>query len=214
MSVEYPKIETLYDRNDKFKVIEGKLRLDEFSLVERWLVTEKIDGTNVRIEFMSAGPETNVVYKGRTDNAQMPPALLDALLADVGWEVIPQAFDVGVSGVLYGEGYGPKIQSGGYYRPDSPGFRLFDVRVGDWWLNWPDIEDIANKLGVQTVPVLARDVSLETAANLAVYPSATAALDGGDSARQHEGIVCRTDPLLLTRSSSRLMWKLKGKDFA
>jgi hypothetical protein len=30
----------------------------------------------------------------------------------------------------------------------------------------------------------------------------------------HEGIVCRTVPLLFTRRGSRVVWKLKGRDLA
>lgn len=33
--MEYPKIETVFDRGDKFKVIEGKIRLLEFSNIRK-----------------------------------------------------------------------------------------------------------------------------------------------------------------------------------
>ena len=47
--MKYPKIQTLYDRDEKFKVDPTQIRCPEFSLITRWLITEKIDGTNVRI---------------------------------------------------------------------------------------------------------------------------------------------------------------------
>ena len=52
--IEYPKIESLYKRNEKtHKFAIGEFRIPEFqylySLPWRW--TEKIDGTNIRIEW-------------------------------------------------------------------------------------------------------------------------------------------------------------------
>lgn len=68
----YPKIETLYERYpDTHKVIKGQLKRPEFGLVNSWLVTEKIDGTNIRVQYLNAQIPT-VSFKGRTDNAQMP----------------------------------------------------------------------------------------------------------------------------------------------
>ena len=45
---KYPKIETLFTRDEKFKVTDI-IRLPEFENIKKWLVTEKIDGTNIRI---------------------------------------------------------------------------------------------------------------------------------------------------------------------
>ena len=46
-------------------------------------------------------------------------------------------------------------------------FRLFDVLVvtpeRDWWLGWPDVVDVASKLGVETVEMLGANLSLEEA---------------------------------------------------
>jgi len=214
--IKYPKIETLYNRDAATFKVTDELRLPEFGLVNEWLITEKVDGTNVRVHWNGL----DVRFGGRTDNAQMPTFLLDHLQRTFGDELLDEVFGHGdepcggdTSVTLFGEGYGPKIQKGGGYR-DNASFRLFDVRVGDWWLNWPDVEDVAEKLGILTVPVLARDVDLFQALNLTIgdWPSATAREDGGTGCIA-EGIVARTDPLLLTRRGRRLMFKLKGKDF-
>ena len=55
--------------------------------------------------------------------------------------------------LLFGEGYGPKIQGGGKYREDQS-FVLFDVKVGDWWLNREAVDDVAEKLDIESVPVI------------------------------------------------------------
>lgn len=208
--MEYPKIETLFVRDTKTFKVTDELRLPEFDLVKRWLVTEKIDGTNVRVFFDDT--EGTVRYGGRTDNAQMPTFLLAHLQEVFTVGAFRRAFDPGAEAVLFGEGYGPKIQKGGNYRSDVS-FRLFDVRVGDWWLNWGDVEDVARKLCIETVPVLNRDASLHSATASLRRPSEVAGAEGGDSAFVQEGIVARTDPLLMTRNGHRLMWKLKAKDY-
>jgi hypothetical protein len=76
---EYHKIETLFDRDDKFKVVIGKWRLPEFEYLKDnlWLYTEKIDGTNIRV--MWDAQTKAVRFGGKTDNAQMPAFLLAKL---------------------------------------------------------------------------------------------------------------------------------------
>lgn len=215
MNTEYPKIETLFDRDpETFKVIpdEQHIRCEEFRLVNRWLLTEKIDGTNIRIHLTGG----KLHFLGRTDKAQMQPNVqeaLDRLFPSV--EAVAQAFDPDTDdAVLYGEAYGPKVQKGGgNYRGDVS-FRLFDVRFGHWWVNWANVEDIARKLGIETVPVLGSVGDFEQAVvftrNL---KSHVAHIEGGNSEVLAEGVVARTDPLMLQRSGQRVMWKLKSKDF-
>ena len=72
--MEYPKIETLFNRDEKFKVVEGDYRLPEFENIKQWDVTEKIDGTNVRVRLfpkLSKGiwqESYEPKFFGRTDN--------------------------------------------------------------------------------------------------------------------------------------------------
>lgn len=121
--IEYPKIETLYDRDEKFKVIPGVLRRPEFALPRRWVVTEKIDGTNIRVGMTADGA---VSFAGRTDKAQIPVHLLAYLVATFTRDRMAAAFTPETEVVLFGESYGAKIQNGGDYRPDV-GFALFDA---------------------------------------------------------------------------------------
>ena len=214
---EYPKIETLYNRNPENmkKVIAGDLRKQEFGLVDRWLVTEKVDGTNIRVLLGWNEGDPFIRFGGRTSAAQMSTSLLDYLSTTFTLDRVAAAFDEGTTAVLFGEGYGPKIQKGGgLYRVDIS-FRLFDVSViGDrtWWLNWNDVTDIAGKLDIQHVPVLGDDVTTDEAIGLVSLPSMTARADGGSGCAQ-EGVVARTDPGLLMRDGKRMVWKLKERDF-
>lgn len=227
---EYPKIETLFNRDpNTFGVDTSSYRRPEFALIPDWIVTEKVDGTNIRIQLF---PEINAVgigteprevrFRGRTDKATLYPALLDALTAtfpiDRLWEVFHGDDEVGEQyGVtLYGEGYGPKIQKGGGSYRDTPGFRLFDVRVGTKWLEWADVEDVAGKLGIRTVPTIALGVPLHTGEIVEFvrdgFMSLTADEDGGTGLHA-EGIVARTSTTLYNWRGDRVLWKLKERDF-
>lgn len=225
--MKYPKIETLYTRStETFGVIVDQLRREEFGLIKTWLVTEKIDGTNIRVILTSQG---DVEIRGRTDKAQFNPVVLAALQSLLPAPLVRGVFEESRDEqgfypevILYGEGYGEKIQKGGNYRKGQS-FRLFDVKIGNWWLNWNSVQDIAGKIGIRTVPTLGffpflprskTDMFTMFSPEIGMNgKSIVAREDGGNLDYLAEGIVARTEPLLLLRNSERLMWKLKFKDF-
>ena len=234
--IEYGKIETLYERDkETFKVIPGKVRLPEAELIKRWLVTEKIDGTNIRVIIETGGVVTSIAagaigmlgatlptkveFRGRTDKVQVPPFLLAKLAEMLPPERCGSAFDDFMEVILYGEGYGARIQKGGGNYREGVSFRLFDVAVLNapsgqwWWLEWENVQDVARKLGIETVPILGIE-SLDFAAGGVGDFSRVAAQENDNVSLQVEGIVARTDPMLFRRNGQRLMWKLKSKDFA
>lgn len=221
---EYPKIETLFDRDPvTFRVDEDRIRLPEFSALRQWEVTEKIDGTNVRVHFDTSMAHVEsaraVEFYGRSDNAQMHPPLLaflrDTFTVERMATTFKDAIERSVPVTLYGEGYGPKIQKGGgRYRPDTPSFRVFDVMVGGVWIRLESVREIAASLGIATVPVIGY-LTLDTAVCIARdgFVSNVATVDGGDVTYHAEGIVAKSDPLMLDRMGRRVMWKLKARDF-
>jgi hypothetical protein len=208
---KYPKIETLFERDNQTRKVTARIRCPEFSIPTDWLATEKIDGTNVRVGFdLETG---SIQYGGRTDNAQLSSDLWTYLTRTFTVEALGRTFEPArASVVIYGEGYGPKIQSGGAYREDVA-VRIFDVRYGDLWLEWKDVEKVAAKLEVSTVPCLAgRSTQVIVNDVRAGFPSHVPPEEGGKG-RPVEGVVARTIPLLLNRRGQRVMWKLKTKDF-
>lgn len=226
MAQEYPKIETLYTR-DPDHFVTDVIRCPEMKQIKDWLVTEKVDGTNIRVVvhpggvsagFVAAGDiiPTVVEFKGRTDRAQVPTFLLAELERLFPPERLDGVFDAeGV--VLFGEGYGAKIQKGGGNYRTGVSFRLFDVLVdGRWWLDWENVCNIAKKLDIRTVPVLGEPWELtEIAAQVqAGMHSRVAFLEGpGNSQVMAEGIVARTDPYLFDKRGRPLRFKLKTGDF-
>ncbi len=210
---EYPKIETLYNRDPENmkRVVVGEYRSPEFTAVNRWLVTEKVDGTNVRIAVF---PDGRVFYGGRTDDAQMPPFLLQHLTERFPLEVLRCGVNESPEAVtIYGEGYGHKIQKGGNYRSAGVSLRVFDVRVGNVWLAQDAVGILAEEIGADTVPVLGTMTTEEATACIGMV-SLVSQSEGGNYGFVAEGVVARSDPLMLDRMGSRIMWKLKARDLA
>jgi len=212
---KYPKIDTIYKRDPTTKhktLLMGEYSRPEFEYLQnnKWIFTEKVDGTNVRIDWdkdeMSL-PIGVVRYKGRTEDAQMPTFLLDRLqdLFPVSKfrEIYPE-----ISMTLYGEGYGAKIQKGGgNYKADGVDFVLFDVLIDDVWLERPNVEDIALKLGVDIVPIVAEGT---------LHDAIILTSKGFNSAWGEfvaEGLVLRPQVEILTRRGQRIITKIKHKDF-
>jgi hypothetical protein len=153
---EYHKIQSIFKRDMTSKrktLIEGEWTLPEFEYLasNAWTFTENMDGTNIRVIFKDGG----ITFGGRTEDAQIPAKLVERL----NERFLPLVVKLGEvfadgAAVLYGEGYGAKIQKGGgNYRADQD-FVLLDVRVGPWWLQRADVEDVAQKLGIDVVPVI------------------------------------------------------------
>lgn len=205
---EYHKIQTIYKRdiatNNK-TLLEGKYSLPEFEYLRKntWVFTEKVDGTNIRIKKEG----NNLSYGGKTDNAQIPTKLLDALNSMFSFEKLKEVFkDTDVC--LYGEGYGVKIQGcGGNYLKDSNSFCLFDIKIGEFWLNRPDIEDIAKKLGLTIAPIIGEG-TLDDMVDMCRKGFNS---QWGDFIA--EGIVARPKIELKARNGDRIITKLKYKDF-
>ena len=206
---EYHKIETVFNRStdgDK-RLIWGDYRnaTVEYLADNIWQFTEKIDGTNIRIHWDGH----NVEIGGRTDRAQIPKHLMDYLSATFLTPEVEELFEqtYGEKDVmLFGEGYGAKIQNGGDYRSDVS-FILFDVLIGDNWQSREWVEATAKMFNVDVVPIV-----LEGTIG-----------DGIDYVMQHnnstignavmEGVVGRPKVEMKDRLGNRIIVKIKWKDF-
>ena len=210
----YPKIPTVWLRDPDTKnrfLLESQYATPELDYLAlcRWEFTEKIDGTNIRIRPADptepVGVQNGLEVHGRTDAAQVPPHLLAAIRAleiERNWAA---TFDREPA-TLYGEGYGPKIQKGEKYA-DQPGFILFDVRVGDWWLQQRDVEAIAEELGIRSVPTIGRGSLLDAVEQCRMGFESTF------GRFMAEGIVAKPMNQLFNREGERIITKVKCRDF-
>ena len=101
-----------------------------------------------------------VSYQGRTERAQVPTHLMNRLIELFGGSINEELFEQKfgeMQVILFGEGYGAKIQNGGKYRSDVS-FILFDVYLPEQnlWLKRDAIEDIAKAFGIEAVPIVLK----------------------------------------------------------
>jgi len=205
--IQYPKINTVWKRNEEGKIIEGEFSTPEFEYLSEndWIWTEKIDGTNIRVGWASLS--RTIIFAGRTDKAQIPIFLLERLNQIFTIDKLKNVFS-NIDLTLFGEGYGARIQKGGgNYIPGGVDFILFDVRVGNWWLKREDVEDIAKKMGIKIVPIKGEGPLLE---GCKLMERGFKSLVGNCTA---EGLVMRTKVPLLSRNFKPIMAKIKYKDF-
>lgn len=206
---EYVKIETLFNRSEdgSKKLIEGDFRNETVKFLQDlpWQFTEKVDGTNIQV----AWDGHRVSYGGRTERASIPAHLMNKLVELFGTAEAEQLFEQKFGEtevVLYGEGYGPKIQNGDAYREDVS-FILFDVLVGNVWLKRESVEDIARAFGIDVVPIVLTGTLSDAVAFVKTHPKSTM------GTADMEGIVGRPTVELKDRIGKRLIVKVKVKDF-
>ena len=171
-----------------------------------WDWTEKIDGTNIRIHWDGH----SVHFGGRTENASIPAPLVNRLNELFGGETNAQVFEQKFGEnevILYGEGYGKKIQNGGLYKSDGVDFILFDVMIGGLYLRRDSVEDIARCFGIQTVPIVLRGSVDDAVAFVKSKPKSTI------GQAMMEGVVGRLPEELFDRRGNRLIVKVKVRDF-
>lgn len=204
---EYHKINTVFKRDpaNMKRLLEGDFSEDVFAYLanNEWVFTEKVDGTNIRV-LINGGA---VTFGGKTDDALIPAKLMERLQS----VFLPQSDHLAEmfpdGGCLYGEGYGARIQKGGGNYRDDQDFVLFDVKVGDWWLQRPNVEDVAGKLGLDVVPVIGRGTLSDAVA------MARSGIRSRWGAFQAEGLVARPAVELKSRAGHRIITKIKTCDF-
>lgn len=207
--IEYHKIEGLYarDMEGTKQLIEGKFRNPavEFLKDNTWQFTEKIDGTNISICWDGHA----VSFNGRTERAQIPAHLVNFLTATFGTSEAEQIFEEKFGEtpvILFGEGYGPKIQSGGAYRPDVS-FILFDVLISGNWQPRESVEDIAKAFGIDIVPIIFEGTIQEGVDFVKTKPKSTI------GTAMMEGLVGRPKVEMRDRCGKRVIVKIKVNDF-
>jgi len=184
--------------------------VDEFEMLREieWVGHEKIDGTNIRVMYDGL----KVTFGGRTDNAQIPKPLLDFLEGEFTYDkmhyVFPEICEESPV-VVYGEGFGHKIQSGGKYVNGERlvSFICFDIKIGSWWLTDDAVKGISSKLGVEKVPLI-RSGTLDE-----LFDIVREGLKSKFGDFYAEGLVAKPKLQLFTRSGHRVITKIKHKDF-
>ena len=187
MEKEYQKIGNIFKFDAKYKTIVG---INEpYSTLSHliWQGTEKIDGTNTRIYWDGH----RISWGGHTAHSQIQPNVARYLEETFGTPEMEYLFEQIFNDMevyIFGEAYGAGIQKGGgTYVEDgkSVGFIVFDINIDGYDLRRKDVNDVAAKLGLMSVPVCFEGTLEEAKAFVASHPMST--LNGG--LHEMEGLV-------------------------
>lgn len=209
---KYEKIDTLFarDMEGSKKLLSGVFRdpTVEYLKDNDWIWTEKVDGTNIRVYWDGH----TVTFGGRTDNAQIPADLVTKLNELFGGETNAQIFEQAFGEkevILFGEGYGRKIQKiGSAYIADGVDFILFDVLIGDNYQPREWVEKTADMFGIKVVPIVGHGNLWDATAYVRKHPASVLA----DGHCEMEGIVCRPTIEMRDRCGNRVIVKIKWCD--
>lgn len=223
MWTEYTKIDTIAKRDleGNKRLIDGTFRDPAIEYLQdvKFEATEKADGTNVSVHWNGH----RVSIHGRTQAAQLPKALSDMLYArfmdeqteQVFEQMFPPKYDEDAQEVLtevtiYGEGIGPKIQKVGKLYGDQYRFLVFDIKVGNTYLEHsnPFYEQVIGAFGLEEVPVLPDMTPNEAVEFVKSKPRSWINSDA-----PMEGVVLRPKVRLYGPNGSRLIVKVKAKDY-
>lgn len=209
---EYHKIETIFKRDMEGtkKLIEGEFRdiTVEFLKDCKWIGKEKVDGTNIRVYWDGY----KVQIGGRTDRAELHIDLLKHIQSKFCTNEAEQLFEqmFGDKEVyLFGEGFGAGIQKGGGCYSKEKSFILFDVLVGDYYLQMPNVEEIAKAFDVPVVPVMKTGTLQELVDFVKSKPNSQVAIEPYTI----EGLVAVPEVEVRSRDGSRVIVKIKVEDF-
>jgi hypothetical protein len=189
------------------KLLEGQFRNPtvEYLKDNIWTFTEKIDGTNIRVYWDGH----TVHFGGRTERAQIPVFLLDYLFTVFKTNEAEQIFEEKFGEtpvILFGEGYGPRIQKGGSYRSDVS-FILFDVYISGNYQSRESVEDIAKAFGIDVVPIIFEGTIQAGVDFVKQHPDSTM------GTAKMEGLVGRPKTEMRDRCGNRVIVKIKWEDF-
>ena len=207
----YNKIDTVFvrDVNGTKKLIDGTYRDETVKFLAetvKWQFTEKIDGTNIRVHWDGH----RISFAGRTDKAKIPNHLLEKLnsiFANAETEELFEQTFGEKEVILFGEGYGAKIQgNGNQYRKDV-GFILFDVMINDNYQSRQNIEKIAECFNLEIVPIVLTGTISQAIDFVKRNPKSTI------GTAYMEGVVGRPKIELQDRTGKRIIVKIKVNDF-
>lgn len=165
---------------------------------------EKIHGTSANISYSNgtlnlfSGGESYDKFAKLFDKEA-----LKAKIEEMGFDKIH----------IYGEAYGGKQQGmAATYGPDLK-FVVFDVKVGDTWLEVPNAEDVAKKLGLEFVAYSKCSTELSDLNSERDKDSVQSIRNGVGEGKKREGIVLRPLVETFTKTGERIIAKHKRDEF-
>lgn len=206
MLFKYPKIESVYKRDENFKVIpEYKNNYFKFLENVTWVAYEKIDGTNLRLYW--DGYKLSI--HGRTDNAKFTidqDIYLNSRFLNKEFEDMVEQIFKDKEVIIFGEFVGKDIQ----VKVENYDVFVFDIAIssdnGYIWLERNSIIDIADTLKLKCVPFVMQGTLPEIIEW--VKKERTSLVSNNIM----EGVIAQPKMPILQRNKDRIITKIKYDD--
>ena len=212
---KYTKFSSPFIKDEKFI---NTTELSQELPIGRWIVTEKIDGTNIRIILTKLDEEgnRNVKIGSRklilNENDKTSKQYLDCLL-DINLNKLKEYFnEVDSTIIIYGEGYGAGVQKGGIYSLKK-NFRVFDIRIGNAYQDFNYVEKVCIDNQLNIVPIIENVEEIKYSECIKLLKNNKETMIKEGSGGNSEGQVYKFEPVLLNKYGERLIFKIKFKDF-
>jgi len=183
-------------------------------MFKRCYAMEKIHGTSAHLTFKPQEKLPNLqltFFSGGEPYAKFVKLFdFDKLLAafkDLG---IPVDRNI----TVYGEAYGGSQQAMSHTYGKDLKFAVFDVQIGDCWLNVPNAEQITKKLGLEFVSYTEIPTDLAAIDAARDAESVQAIRNGVGPGKKMEGVVLRPLMEMTLNNGNRVISKHKRDDFA
>ena len=178
---------------------------------------EKIHGTSAHIGFKKAPYKVNF-FSGGVNYENFRKLFNEDDLISKFTEL--GIFDM----VVYGEAYGGKCQGMSKTYGEDLRFVVFDVKIGDCWLNVPKAEEIVKLLGLEFVSYTKIQTDMESI-NMEMYKNSEQAIRNGigvrkegnvifiEQGKMREGVVLRPVEEYTKNNGGRVIAKHKRDEF-
>ena len=114
---------------------------------------------------------------------------------------------------VYGEAYGGKQQGMSHTYGKELKFVVFDIQIGDCWLDVPNASQISQTLGLDFVHYVKIPTDLKTLDAERDANSVQAVRNGVVEPRKREGVILRPLVEMTLNNGNRVICKHKGDDF-
>jgi len=185
--------------------IENLYKNTEILLFKECYAMEKIHGTSAHVRFKEGKVE---FFSGGSKHDNFVK-LFDIPSLEAKFN---ELFDSDV--VVYGEAYGGKCQGMSETYGKELKFIVFDVKVDKNWLDVPNAQDVATKLGLDFVSYLKIPATIEALNECRDLASVQAVRNGCEEAKLREGIVIRPLIEVCKNNGNRIIVKHKGEKFS
>ncbi len=163
------------------------------------------------------GSSSHVAYLDKTLNFFSGGANHETFLKCFKHEELLQKFQEHAQNefpiTVYGEVYGGKMQGmSGTYGKEMK-FIAFDVKVGNYWLSVPQAADFVKNIGLEFVPYIKVNCTLEAIDRERDADSIVAIQNGCGTGQKREGIVIRPPIEVTKNNGNRIIAKHKRDEF-